>query len=358
MGYSTSFKGEFTLNKKATTEVEQKIKEIREFNPDKINKQNKIKYPLSICCWNLSEDKNKIIWDGKLKFYFYIDWLKYINNEILKPEGLTMHGEILADGEDSFNDVSEIYVADNRIIVKKLSKKEIEKYMYDKQTLKGKRVIEGTTKGHINVLSKYIPIGLSKFISQGLTKKKKDYNPMALTAVKHGKTILDVNLYEIFDKTEKEGKIKFPIKESSEIYVKDIDKIIRYNSGVFKFMSHAKHPFLIKKKTQYAHKELVDVEDPKIIENFARMANVEIEDRNGSFIFIKEILFNKILAPIISLVLYVEIVGIIFILGIGLMGKIGLLIAIIPTAILTIYLYKILLVTLIYTFPHELFKRE
>ena len=52
------------------------------------------------CQWILSEDGTKLEWDGNEKFYNYSEWLNYLNDKFLAPNGITLEGEIEWQGEE------------------------------------------------------------------------------------------------------------------------------------------------------------------------------------------------------------------------------------------------------------------
>ena len=66
------------------------------------------------CQWIF--DKDGIEWDGGEKFYSYVEWLKYLIENFLKPNGYTVNGNVYFRGED-FDDVGEITVENNEVKV-------------------------------------------------------------------------------------------------------------------------------------------------------------------------------------------------------------------------------------------------
>lgn len=67
------------------------------------------------CQWIPTEDRAHIEWDGGEKFYNYKEWLKYIIDNILKPRGYLLSGEVTYQGED-FGDFGEIVLKNNIFI--------------------------------------------------------------------------------------------------------------------------------------------------------------------------------------------------------------------------------------------------
>lgn len=151
MGYSTDFDGEFSLNKTLSKEIKEfltvfsrtrrvkrNVHEIfgieGEFHTLLDSKlQNNIAddnkppstQPGLYCQWKPSEDGNSIRWDGGEKFYNYIEWISYIINKILAPNGYVLNGSVDWYGEDR-SDSGTITVKDNRVFVKEKGVKKIE----------------------------------------------------------------------------------------------------------------------------------------------------------------------------------------------------------------------------------------
>lgn len=53
------------------------------------------------CQWVPSDDGKFIKWDGGEKFYQYVEWIKYINENFLKPWGVKLSGDVKWRGEES-----------------------------------------------------------------------------------------------------------------------------------------------------------------------------------------------------------------------------------------------------------------
>lgn len=66
------------------------------------------------CGWKPSQCGNYIEWDGKEKFYNYVDWLQYIIDNFLVRWGYTLNGEVAYQGE-SEEDFGKLFVFNNRI---------------------------------------------------------------------------------------------------------------------------------------------------------------------------------------------------------------------------------------------------
>jgi hypothetical protein len=68
------------------------------------------------CQWVPNEDGTAIEWDGGEKFYAYSEWLFYLINKVLAPNGYTLNGTVVWQGEET-GDVGKIHVVDNVVTV-------------------------------------------------------------------------------------------------------------------------------------------------------------------------------------------------------------------------------------------------
>lgn len=66
------------------------------------------------CQWTPDEDGKTIGWDGGEKFDDYEEWLKYLIDKILEPNGYKLNGHVYWRGEDML-DIGTIVVRDNKI---------------------------------------------------------------------------------------------------------------------------------------------------------------------------------------------------------------------------------------------------
>lgn len=64
------------------------------------------------CQWVPTEDGDGIEWDGGEKFSGYLEWIKYIIENFLKPWGYVLNGTVKWYGEDP-EDLGQIIVKDN-----------------------------------------------------------------------------------------------------------------------------------------------------------------------------------------------------------------------------------------------------
>ena len=141
MGYDTTFKGRFTLDKPLDDETYTfllKFNETRrmarkvdpkygvegEFyvdgkgymgqdDDDNIIDHNRppSTQPSLWCQWKPSEDRMGIEWDEGEKFHCYREWLAYIIKNFLTPKGYVLSGKVHYQGEDDF-DYGDIDAAD------------------------------------------------------------------------------------------------------------------------------------------------------------------------------------------------------------------------------------------------------
>ena len=68
------------------------------------------------CKWYYNEDENIIEWDGCEKFYEYIDWIKYIIENILEPKDYKLNGCVSWRGEE-FDDIGKILIKNNEVFI-------------------------------------------------------------------------------------------------------------------------------------------------------------------------------------------------------------------------------------------------
>jgi len=116
MGYTTSFEGKFKLSKIPSGPV---IAELLALTGEKGTKASKALPPDSYCQWELTRDCLHIQWDGGEKFYNYIEWLQFIITHVLKPDGVSISGEVKFDGEE-FGDQGILKIKCGKVVSEKL----------------------------------------------------------------------------------------------------------------------------------------------------------------------------------------------------------------------------------------------
>ena len=147
MGYTTDFIGGFELNKPLQPKIKQFLEKLGETRRMKRNieeafgidgefyvlgggscgqdhEENIADYnqppstqPSLWCQWVPNEEGTVIGWDGNEKFYSYNEWLFYIINKILAPNGYALNGVVTWQGE-GIGDVGKIIVVDNEITIR------------------------------------------------------------------------------------------------------------------------------------------------------------------------------------------------------------------------------------------------
>jgi hypothetical protein len=66
------------------------------------------------CKWIPNETGTALEWDGREKFYFYVEWLEYLIRNFLAPWGYTVNGTVEFQGE-AMGDHGFIVVENNTI---------------------------------------------------------------------------------------------------------------------------------------------------------------------------------------------------------------------------------------------------
>ena len=124
MGYTTQFKGTFKLNKPLTDELSRKLIEFSDTRHCRKDDYNEVEpgLPGLWCQWIPNRNNTGIEWDGGEKFYDYIEWLQYIIDNFLEPEGyeITEDSKVSYRGE-KFEDVGYIYVKNGKVIKERIN---------------------------------------------------------------------------------------------------------------------------------------------------------------------------------------------------------------------------------------------
>ncbi len=146
MGYNTEFSGRFALNKKLDTEIHSflsklsKTRRMKRSLPPEYGVEGEFyvdgkglygqdhessvvdfnrppsTQPSLWCQWRPSDNGLFIQWDGSEKFYNYVEWIEYIIDNILKPNGYYLNGDVSFQGEDP-NDNGIISIKDNIVCI-------------------------------------------------------------------------------------------------------------------------------------------------------------------------------------------------------------------------------------------------
>ena len=146
MGYTTDFSGRFELDKPLAPKMKKFLTMFNETRRMKRNvdeafgidgeffvfgtgsygqdndntivdfNQQPSTQPSLWCQWVPTEDGTAIEWDGGEKFYAYSEWLFYLITKILAPNGYTLNGTVIWQGEET-GDVGKIHVVNNVVTV-------------------------------------------------------------------------------------------------------------------------------------------------------------------------------------------------------------------------------------------------
>lgn len=66
------------------------------------------------CQWMPSEDGKTIAWNKEEKFTHYVEWLRYLVDNFLKPWGRSLDGQVDWQGDNS-QDIGVLYARDGRV---------------------------------------------------------------------------------------------------------------------------------------------------------------------------------------------------------------------------------------------------
>ena len=106
MGYTTDFQGSFKLNKQLTLDLFLLLKGLGE-GYEHSTEDGK---PDAYCQWVPTKDGHGIEWNHGEKFYLYEEWLQWIIDRILKPNGYKILEDSVAFRGEDIKDCGEIYV--------------------------------------------------------------------------------------------------------------------------------------------------------------------------------------------------------------------------------------------------------
>lgn len=93
MGYTTEFKGKFTLTPALTME------QFAELSAIENEKDAGAGAPDGYFQWKPTRDGKGIEWDGGEKFYDYVEWLQWLIDAKLTPWGIMLSGSVTYSGE-------------------------------------------------------------------------------------------------------------------------------------------------------------------------------------------------------------------------------------------------------------------
>lgn len=170
MGYHTDFKGSFEFNKelspkmldyltkfnetrrmkRKTDEVFGKDGEFYVFGSGFMGQghdENVIDHntppatqPGLWCQWTPTSDGMELEWDGGEKFYYYEEWLFYLINKIIAPNGYVLNGTVEWSGEEvGDNGVIEVennHIRVNGVLMQEVVKSEMDYSTWERSTVK------------------------------------------------------------------------------------------------------------------------------------------------------------------------------------------------------------------------------
>jgi hypothetical protein len=119
MGYETRFDGKFTLDRPLTPEHKSVLEELAQEEhvlgeDGKPLREASSGRPCVYCQWTPTADGTGIVWDMGEKFYGWLEWLEYIIQHQLRPQGYALNGEVRWRGTNA-DDSGVIFVKDNRV---------------------------------------------------------------------------------------------------------------------------------------------------------------------------------------------------------------------------------------------------
>jgi len=117
MGYTTNFEGMFHFDRQLDPQFHMELVKFSEArHGDNINTE--IGMPGLYCQWTPNKEGLGLIWNGMEKFYNYIEWLKWLIDNELEPNGYVLNGRVFWYGDDT-GDIGTIEVKDSHIFVTK-----------------------------------------------------------------------------------------------------------------------------------------------------------------------------------------------------------------------------------------------
>lgn len=101
MGYTTSFSGEFTLDRQLQAEHAEGLFDLADSDSRELPTLLAEGAPAGYCQWRPTRRLDGIEWDGNEKFYDYVEWLQFIIDRRLKPWGYALSGSVVYNGEEA-----------------------------------------------------------------------------------------------------------------------------------------------------------------------------------------------------------------------------------------------------------------
>lgn len=117
MGYNTKFFGRFNLSRKLTTDEYKELTSYISQSFDQAEASGVV--PGMWCDWRVTSDRMGIHWNGREKFYHYVEWLQLIIDDFLFDWGVRVEGSVAYIGDGLFDDLGTLCVENSAITVKK-----------------------------------------------------------------------------------------------------------------------------------------------------------------------------------------------------------------------------------------------
>ncbi|GEM_PF-1986195 len=259
MGYTTTFAGSLTIDRKLDTAIIAEIEQIRITSRRGEKQANQPQG--SYCGWMIEGDQKHLIWDGGEKFYEAIEWLEYLIKYILK--GHIVNGELMAIGEEYENDTYRIQVTKNTVKKIPLSPKEAKLYSrqraHEAQKKFGK--ILAKTKVSSRPLHPWIQSSLTELLLGRFIKRAPEEREIALVQEQDG----GLNTYNFIMSEPEENRIPQLIPDRPSP-LSEMSEIIQYSSPLFRQLLRSKHAYCIcRSGLNWSSKTLYIIENDQYI---------------------------------------------------------------------------------------------
>jgi hypothetical protein len=357
MWYTTEFIGKLKLNKELDTHTINKINNLNSYN----SKDNNM--PKSVCKWIVHDDKKHIIWNWEEKFYYYIEWLDYIIQNILKNNNYVLSGELIAEWEDIENDISKINVNDNQIIHKILSKTEVLEYRKNKESRAKQNIGEIilSTKSYTRILNSDYFISLYQLFFKWIFNKN-CFETLFLIKEKDN----SINLYSVISEENEEWVMMYTSLEyyyNHWFYLSlwNIYKIEHYDSFFYKLIFWSNKIYCIYSVSEFwEKKELYLLEDEQIILKIRELKNnSDFWYYKSNDIYLIYFLFVKWILVLFLIVLTYLLLSWVYVCIIELSKNFSLfpIISILVLGMSYYFLvYKKIFISFFYLFPEDIFR--
>ncbi len=119
MGYTTNFDGQFKFSRQLTVDELVDLDGIHEkdWRDDDTRPGGKEGYGY-YCQWVSDKRGMNLEWDEGEKFYYYVEWLKWLIKNFFEPKGIKLNGSVDWEGEEN-RDIGRINIRDNVVKIQK-----------------------------------------------------------------------------------------------------------------------------------------------------------------------------------------------------------------------------------------------